>query len=494
MRRTKVWTAALAGAALMMAASLVGPVSAGGPGRWTSLGLNSANFTVPGLERTTDGSLTVVWPRPNGTSDNDDVVSTVIGAGGEVGTPTQLLTNWSFVWPVIAAVSDTNGVRAFWGGSTPQLDSGLWSSLGSGAPPTTWSAPAKVYANGDAPGVTRSLDGTFYQAFYVGGQGLRVHKGLDPATPLSQEYHFSQFSERCCPYSQNMATDQVTGDIWLIWYSSASHPTDANACLCGVFAQKVDPTTGNPVGPPLHMPGSSTVFNGTETSSMIGNQIQVTSRPASEGGGVYVTYLGGYPSYEKVLLWKLGASSSRTIAAVAPLSGVFLRNSTVTADPNGRIWVVWLQDDKIKAAISDAGAVNFAPAITIPDPSDPSVSSPYNIFSDAQSDRVDVLVNYATGNGTALWHTQIKAVPEWTAGADTITGTGGKDVLYGGGGADTLKGAGGNDALYGGDGNDKLDGGSGKDLINGGKGKDTCFKTKGDRFKSCEVIKTRRAR
>ena len=494
MRRPRWRAAALAGSALLLAASVVSPATAGGPGRWTSLGKNSANFTVPGLERNADGSLTVVWPRPNGTSDNDDIVSTIISRTGEAGTPTPVVTNWPFVWPVIAAVSDGGSVRAFWGGNDPTLADGLWTSQGTGSPPTSWSAPTEVYGRGDAPGVTRGLDGTLYQAMYIAGEGLRVHVGLNPGTPLSQEYHYAQFAQEGDPYSVNMATDQATGDIWVVWYSSANHPTDANACQCGVYAQKADPATGNPSGPLLRMPGSSSIWEGTEYSSMIGNQIQVTSRPASEGGGVYVTYLGGYPSYQRVLLWEVGASTSRTIASVGAQSGNVLRSSTVAADPTGRIWVVWLQDDKIKAALSDANVVNFAPAITIADPGDPSVSSSYNIFSDAQSDRVDVLVNYATGNGTAFWHTQIKEVPEWTAGSDTISGTASKDVLYGGGGADTLKAAGGNDAVYGGDGNDNLDGGAGKDLMDGGKGKDTCIKTKGDRFKNCEVIKTRRSR
>ena len=51
-------------AAVVLAAALIPPASAGGPGNWTQLGKSTANFAMPGLYRAGDGSLVAVWVRP----------------------------------------------------------------------------------------------------------------------------------------------------------------------------------------------------------------------------------------------------------------------------------------------------------------------------------------------------------------------------------------------------------------------------------------------
>lgn len=76
-------------------------------------------------------------------------------------------------------------------------------------------------------------------------------------------------------------------------------------------------------------------------------------------------------------------------------------------------------------------------------------------------------------------------------GDDRITGDRGADVIRGGNGKDTLTGGFDRDALYGGPGNDTLTPGSGVsgELVDCGPGRDTAIVGRGDRTRSCEVVR-----
>ena len=206
------------------------------------------------------------------------------------------------------------------------------------------------------------------------------------------------------------------------------------------------------------------------------------------GGGMYAAFNAGYPSVTKVLVWRVGAPTSQVIANV-PAS---LEDSAIelAAAPDGRMWVLWGLEGtpaKIFASISNsAGTAWSTPAqVKLPIPS-PGNGDIFTIQADASAARLDILSMIGSVPVSGLFHTQLDVPPEWTAGDDSISGSGAADYMYGGPGNDRLLGRGGKDQIYGGAGNDKVDGGKGKDFLIGGAGKDICFITTGDKTKGCE--------
>ena len=462
--------------ALCISSLAAAPAGAGTPGTWTEVGKNSANYGVPGLYRTADGVLHMLWVRNNANGTDDDAVHTAIAPDGTIGATTVVEAQQGLISPVVDLISDgASGMRAYYGVSDLGPN-GLFTRTAD-ASGTTWSAFTDLSDGFGGIGATLGLNGTPYAAHDPGGAGIRVHVGT---TPNQQSTDYTDQIPGCCAYSPNIETDLATGTVWIAWYSSASDPQDSSKCYCGVYAQQVDATTGNPVGTPVRMPGSATVYNGTETSSAETGRVPMVARV---GGDVYIAYTSGYPFTNKVILWRIGpdgpAATTRVIENVGELSSV--QDVALAADPDGGIWVVWSHQDALFAVESDPTVTFFSPKIRIPSPSQAALDNPYTLHGDAQNKKLDLVGNYPWGNGTSYAHTQVNAPLLGTAGNDTLTGTAGKNVMDGGAGADTLNGKGGNDIL---------DGGPGKDKLNGGAGKDLCYITKGDQTTGCE--KTRR--
>src|SRR3970282_2445514 len=73
--------------------ALAGPAAARPPGSWTRLPGTVINFAEPGLARTADGVLHVVYVRKNGTK--SDLVHVAVSPAGEVGAGSVALGGWS---------------------------------------------------------------------------------------------------------------------------------------------------------------------------------------------------------------------------------------------------------------------------------------------------------------------------------------------------------------------------------------------------------------
>lgn len=477
MPATRRIVTALTALALCLTSLVALPASAGTPGKWTEVGKNSANYGVPGLYRTADGVLHMLWVRNSANGNDDDAVHTSIAPDGTIGATTVVEPEQGLISPVVDLISDgTGGMRAYYGVSDLSAF-GLFTRT-SDASGATWSAPLDLNDAGGGVGATLGLNGVPYAVHDPGGQGIRVQVG----TAGQQSTDYAAAIPGCCAYSPNIATDLATGQVWVAWYSSASDPQDSSKCYCGIYAQQVDLTSGNPIGTPVRMPGSASVFNGSEASSQMTGRVPMAARV---GGDIYIAYPTGY-SYantNRLRLWKIGATgpaaTSTVIESVGELAS--LDDAALAADPDGGIWVVWSFGDAVFAVESDPTVSFFSPKIRIPSPADAALNSPYTLHANAQDKKLDLVGNYPWGNGTSYAHTQVLAPILGTAGNDTLTGTAGKNVMDGGAGTDTLNGKGGNDIL---------DGGPGKDKLNGGAGKDLCYITKGDQTTGCE--KTRR--
>ena len=303
--------------ALALIIVLTGAVPAGAASfEWTKVGKSAANFAQARLARTGDGVLHLAWVADNVADPlTRDILAAVISPAGALGSKTAIQSGWSHIDPVPdLLVAPDGSLRAFWGGtrSIAQGDPNQFGVSTATAPAsgTPWTFQVGNVTQGSEFGggvaATYSTDGTSLQ---VSGNAF-VHRGLSPATP-NYDYHAALGG--CCAYGGNIATDKVSGEIFIVWYADTRPNTDP----VGVYARQVDPASGAPAAAPIRMPGSVTMYNGREESS---NPIARIPLEARAGGGLYTIFAGGYPSLNKVLLWRLGDPTSTTVATSSDLN------------------------------------------------------------------------------------------------------------------------------------------------------------------------------
>jgi hypothetical protein len=90
------------------------PAAAGPRGQWTRLPGTVINFAEPGVARTADGVLHVVYVRKNGA--NADLVHVEVSAAGKVEAAAGALTGWSAIAHLDLMRMPDGSLRAFFGG------------------------------------------------------------------------------------------------------------------------------------------------------------------------------------------------------------------------------------------------------------------------------------------------------------------------------------------------------------------------------------------
>jgi hypothetical protein len=231
----------------------------------------------------------------------------------------------------------------------------------------------------------------------------------------------------CCGYSPDVAVDTATGAPVVAWYSNATGHL-------GVFAQPLDPGSGQPTAAPALMPGSTTAFNGAPSSSQ---QLSRTPIAARAGGGVYVAYSGGYPKTTKALLWRVGAPGPVTLDTREADHVVGL-----AADPDGRLWVFWIlrgSRPTVYARRSNKAATAFGPTVSAGTPA--GQTSAYKISGNAQSSALDLVGLFGNINAQAQWHTQVYPGLTIKASPSTIKSNKSTKVTFTVSDPDAVKGA-----------------------------------------------------
>lgn len=382
------------------------PSSGGPPGRWTKMGNPSVNFAQPGLARTADGTLHALWVRSTpGNAAADDLVHTEIAPNGTVGATDVVQASWATIWavPDLILTSD-GGLRGFWGGIRSTSSSETHTDISSASAPadgSPWTLHPGDVADGSGGssssiGAALAPDGTplFSWAGFI-------HRGLDPSSP---DHPYDTPGDGCCMYNPDLALDEATGEMWVTWYSNQE---DAE----GVWVQEVDPATGAVVGSPSRMPGSFTNYAGSEESSQ---EIQRTPITGREGGGVYVAYSSGYPTTRRILLWEVGTDAPVVVARHGSRE---LSNPAIAADPEGRLWVAWSQNDAngvpvVFARRSNLDATRFGGVVKARSPRAlGDCNSIFSVTTAAQSDVLDLIANFTdgcAGGRVAFWHTQLR--------------------------------------------------------------------------------------
>jgi hypothetical protein len=340
--------------------------------------------------------LQVVW---NGQGTGGDSYSTaIVGGSGRITTPArEIISNWATVTENAALIS-LGGQRFLAFGGLQSTTTGA--PYTSGAEYYATSADGTTFAVGAG---SLSASGTAYAAYgndvvdnagtpvWVGNSGttsgISWHVGISPSDPAPQgsDGHFGVTG--CCAYMAAGARDTATGAVYGAFYSNSS-----GAAEMGVQVGQILPTQGAFAQAP-----------GSMTSNEYGNNsVAATQRIAlagRAGGGVYVAYVMGYPSVKAIRIWQVG--TTKTLDVPAPQSSAV----SLAADPSGRLWLTWIQGDRIKVAHTNKAATALGAVGSWGAPR--GKSDLWKTATSATDGVLDVVTTASGADGKVnVWHTQ----------------------------------------------------------------------------------------
>jgi hypothetical protein len=366
----------------------------GAPGTWTRITTGDvANIAEPGLFRTADGVLHVLYLRENYST--DDLAFTNISSTGKVVGSGDAVTGWASLPqdPKVVA-GPGGGMRLVFGGlqdtntANPYSSGQMYSAL-TDAAGTSWTVqPGALTQSGYAygsygTGATTLADGVTPMVSFPLSSGLTWNAG---GAPTDTTYDFGT----CCTYHTSLARE---GDAtWSAFYANGSD--DAHN---GIFVKQLLPAVGQTVKAPLSTTGGDALDPGAA--------VPLATRST---GGVYAAYCVGYPTCTKIAVWRLGTAKPVLVRATGGA-----QEYSMSIGPGGRIWLAWSEanTDVLHATHTGTTGTTFGAVTTIKPPKGATV---YGLTIAASDGSADVIV----ADGSALFHQQVlpgltlKASPE----------------------------------------------------------------------------------
>jgi hypothetical protein len=361
--------------------AVAAPAASGPPGQWTRLPGTVVNFAQPGLARTSDGVLHVVYTRKAGTK--SELAHVTVSAGGKVGAPAVALGGWSSMsHPDLLRMPD-GSLRVFFGGirsTNPGETNNAMNTATASASGAQWTlqpgrAAQALYAYATSyAGAGLAKNGTPISS-WAGSPGLGFHYGVDPGTPDGKIPQSG-----CCLYNPDIGVDSGSGQAW-IGFTSNEKATP------GFFVNAIGPAGAQGGRKPA--PGALT---GKDFVQPIG-RTPITGRIGA--AGVYLAYGQGYPTIKKIAVWRVDTAKPQLL-----LNAPGAKHLAVAAAPDGRLWVMWDLDGKIYATRTNRAATRVSPPTTLGPPGSKSV---YELDGEGSAGPLDLIAN----DGQGLWHQQV---------------------------------------------------------------------------------------
>ena len=379
-------------AALLLA--LPALASARTAGRWAPISADTGNdnSAQPWLLRVAGGGLLVAYEDLGGAG---SILTSTISPAGDIAQGPKIVDGWASVNdPAIVPLA--GGLTAFFGGihttdaNDPNQNLNYGTAPGAAGPWTV--TPNNVASPNNADdqaygGVVAALalrDGAPVQAWAV-TNGLFVHRGFDQTVP---EQNFQTQLGGCCAYDAQLALDGSTGTPAVAWYSNATGKH-------GVWYQTFDPATATPTGAPANVPQTSANDQGLD----LRGRVPLTGCPSQPGN--WIAAQVGYPSQNKVILWKAGSTSVKTLSR----DDVEVRNVALTCGPDGRLWVAWVRDKELHVVRSNPERTDFG-AEAVFDLPDGTVDI-FDLVASAQENVLDLVANLGTTSGVRFQAIQV---------------------------------------------------------------------------------------
>jgi hypothetical protein len=346
----------------MLALSVSGATGAVPAGQsvqfWRVISLGVGTYTVYGMTRTPDGTLHLVFQTsPGKTASPDGLATNTISAAGTVGGQVAALKDWSPSIPGVVRMPNGN-LEAVFGAVGPKPDqiSGLW-GITSTDGGSTWSQPAEVgnqatdEAHAYGANVTGQVTGSL-PVFTLSVAGLIIaQKGLGKGvadSPLTDGANSSAGNV-------DSALDASTKEVVVGWQSLAGNGGDWIRGAAPALQQAV------------HIPGRTM------------NEVVISGR--DNGPGVFAAYSS---DGTHVRLFRYGGGS----VAVGGLPGITAKVLGTATGLDGRIWVMWGDENGLAVTRSNKAVTRFEPIQQV----NPHAFSLYRIGGDGRLGPLDLLV------------------------------------------------------------------------------------------------------
>ena len=385
--------------AALLAVSVSGATDAASAGKSVSFTrvntLGVGTYTLYGMVRSADGTLHLIYQTTTGSSYSPTGLGTIsISTAGNVGTETAALKGWNTSIPGLVDLPNGNLEAVFGATSPPNPDqvSGLWAitSADGGA---TWSPPSQVgtekpdeahsyganvtgQRSGSTPVVTLSVAGGIVAQRGLLGQGSPTVSLTDSSNGASGDV--------------DSALDASTNEVVASWDSLAGKGGD--------FIKGAVPT----------------VQGAAKVPGVWKNEAVISGRDT--GPGVFAAYT---TDNRHVRLYRYGGGS----VAVGSLTGVTPKAIGTATGLDGRIWVMWGDENGGFAITRSNKAVTIFEPIQLVNPS-PRAFSLYRIGGDGRLGPLDLLVEMIPeANNETLppgtFHARV--LPELNATTTTVT-------------------------------------------------------------------------
>jgi hypothetical protein len=421
MRFRALTRAAAVGAAVGAVVLVSAPGALAAPGDWTQLSTYSAATTQPQMSNTAEPTLAhfgastqVVWPGETGTGSGYNT-AVVDGAGHVTTASTPVISNWSGViknprlislggqrFLVFSGLDPAHTGAAYYATSA---DGVTW-SVG----PGSLSAANSVYA-GYGNDTVDNAGTPVWAGQSSSSSGVNWHSGIAATAPAPAGSDGFFGLSGCCAYNTALARDEATGAVYTAFSSNANGSTEK-----GIQVGQILPTQGAFA----QAPGSVTTNDyGTNTSDP-GQRVAMTSRA---GGGVYVAYGMGYPTLTGIRILEVGSGRTMDLAVSGRVGRISL-----TSDPEGRLWLVYAKDNKVKAIHTNRAATAFGATGSWGAPR--GTDTLWHTAAVGSSGGLDIVISSNGGDGKInVWHTQalrtlsVKAVVSHPRSGTTVTFT-----------------------------------------------------------------------
>lgn len=307
------------------------------------------------IARTADGRLHIIYQTTSATSPAPTGLATAyLSPSGKLSAAVQALSGWTPALPGLAALPG-GGLLAAFGAVSPANVSSLW-TIASSDGGLTWSPPSQAYSTvAQAYGANVNAlasAATPILTLAVAG-GITTQQGTATDAPSSLLTDASDdFAS-----SPNAAVDGASGAVIVSWQSSAGSGGD--------YLREVAPTLGAAVKVPGQEKG----------------EVQVAGRSAG-ATGVYAPYT---VDGSHVRLFQYGGGT----VAVGSYKGVGASALGVAQSSDGRLWVMWGDDNGVVVTRSNKAVTRFEPIQRLK----PSSLTLYRVYGDGQLGPLDLLVD-----------------------------------------------------------------------------------------------------
>jgi len=378
-----------AAAAVVLALVIAASAAAGPPGQWTRLPGTVINFAEPGLARTSDGVLHMLYVRKNGTK--SELVHVAVSPAGKVGADSVALGGWAAMsHPDLLRMPD-GSLRVFFGGihsTAPGDDNDALNTATAPSSGGPWTlkpgrAAQALYAYATSvTGAGLAKNGTPIST-WSGTPGLGFHYGIDPADPDGKIPQSG-----CCLYTPDIGVDSASGQAW-VGFSSNENATP------GLFANAIGPS--GPQGGRKPAPGS---LDGKDFKQAL-NRTPITGRIGAPG--VFLVYGQGYPTWKTVAVWRVDSAKPQIV-----IKADGMKHANVAAAPDGRLWLMFERSGTIHATRTNKAATKIGPLSTLKPPGSKTV---YQLGGEGSAGPLDLIAN----DGQAFWHQQVQPRLQLTA-------------------------------------------------------------------------------